>query len=119
MRTAVIILNWNTQAYLRRFLPPLIRSLEGLDAEVVVADNASGDGSRELLSEEFPGVRTILFDENLGFTGGYDRAVGGRKDWQPAPATLRVEYAGKWTDGFAADYDGVYLVREVVKIGKR
>ena len=42
MRTAVIILNWNTQAYLRRFLPPLIRSLEGLDAEVVVADNASG-----------------------------------------------------------------------------
>lgn len=76
MRTAVIILNWNTQAYLRRFLPPLIRSLEGLDAEVVVADNASGDGSRELLSEEFPGVRTILFDENLGFTGGYDRAVG-------------------------------------------
>lgn len=60
-----------------------------------------------------------LVDKTGTLAEGYDRAVGGRKDWQPAPATLRVEYAGKWTDGFAADYDGVYLVREVVKIGKR
>ena len=76
MRTAVVILNWNTREYLRRFLPPLIGSLEGLDAEVVVADNASDDGSRELLAEAFPGVRTIAFDRNYGFTGGYNRATG-------------------------------------------
>lgn len=75
MRTAVVILNWNTREYLRSFLPPLLESLDGLDAEVVVADNASTDGSRELLADEFPGVLTILFDENYGFTGGYDRAV--------------------------------------------
>lgn len=75
MRTAVVILNWNTKDYLRRFLPPLLDSLKGLDAGVVVADNASGDGSRELLEEEFPDVTRIEFDENLGFTGGYDKAV--------------------------------------------
>ena len=75
MRTAVVILNWNTKDYLRRFLPPLLDSLKGLDAGVVVADNASGDGSRELLEEEFPDVTRIGFDENLGFTGGYDKAV--------------------------------------------
>lgn len=75
MRTAVIILNWNTREYLRRFLPPLLESLDGLDAEAVVADNASSDGSRELLRSEFPDVRRIEFGENLGFTGGYNAAV--------------------------------------------
>ncbi len=74
MRTAVVILNWNTRDYLERFLPPLLDSLRGLDAGVVVADNASTDGSRELLARRFPNVRTILFDENYGFTGGYNRA---------------------------------------------
>ena len=74
MRTAVVILNWNTRDYLERFLPPLLDSLQGLDAGVVVADNASTDGSRELLAERFPQVRTILLDENYGFTGGYNRA---------------------------------------------
>ena len=74
MRTAVVILNWNTRDYLERFLPPLLDSLRGLDAGVVVADNASTDGSRELLAKRFPNVRTILFDENYGFTGGYNRA---------------------------------------------
>lgn len=76
MRTAVVILNWNTRDYLRRFLPPLLGSLEGMDAGVVVADNASGDGSAEMLREEFPQLRLIRFEENYGFTGGYDRAVG-------------------------------------------
>ncbi len=74
MRTAVVILNWNTREYLGRFLPPLLESLQGLDAGVVVADNASTDGSRELLAERFPQVRTILLEENFGFTGGYNRA---------------------------------------------
>ncbi len=74
MRTAVVILDWNTRDYLERFLPPLLDSLQGLDAGVVVADNASTDGSRELLAERFPQVRTILLAENYGFTGGYNRA---------------------------------------------
>ena len=52
MRTAVVILNWNTRDYLDRFLPPLLDSLRGLNAGVVVADNASGDGSRELPDSE-------------------------------------------------------------------
>ena len=74
MRTAVVILNWNTRDYLERFLPPLLDSLQGLDAGVVVADNASTDGSRELLAERFPQVRTLPLAENFGFTGGYNRA---------------------------------------------
>lgn len=75
MKTAVVILNWNSRDYLRRFLPGLLASCEGMDAEVIVADSASTDGSMELMASSFPGVRTIPLDRNYGFTGGYDRAL--------------------------------------------
>ena len=77
MRTAVVILNYNTKEYLRKFLPGLIASTEGLDAQVIVADNASKDGSVEMMKEEFPSVPLIVLEENYGFTGGYNRALKG------------------------------------------
>ncbi len=73
MRTAIVILNWNTKEYLERFLPALMAS-SSCGAEVIVADNASDDGSPEMLSEKFPSVRQIRLDRNYGFTGGYNRA---------------------------------------------
>ena len=52
MKTAVVILNWNTEDFLRKFLPGLLRSCEKVEgAEVIVADNASSDGSLELMKE--------------------------------------------------------------------
>ena len=75
MKTAVVILNWNTKGYLQTFLPGLIASTEGMDAEVIVADSASDDGSMEMLAREFPQVRRIPLDKNYGFTGGYNRAL--------------------------------------------
>ena len=75
MKTSIVILNWNTADYLRRFLPALLSSAEGCDAEVVVADNASADASLEVMASEFPSVRVIALDKNYGFTGGYNRAL--------------------------------------------
>ena len=76
MKTAIVILNWNTEGFLDRFLPPLLSSVRDIDgAEVIVADNASTDGSLRLLKEKFPHVRTIAFDRNYGFTGGYNKAL--------------------------------------------
>ena len=75
MRTAVVILNWNTKDYLERFLPGLIDSVRTEDAEVIVADSASTDGSMEMMRERFPQVRRIELDDNYGFTGGYNRAL--------------------------------------------
>ena len=85
MNVAVIILNWNTKDYLRRFLPPLVESVEyfnalslqtdGDKAEIVVADSASADGSVAFVNESFPEIRTIPLDRNYGFTGGYNRAI--------------------------------------------
>ena len=75
MKTAVVILNWNTEGFLREFLPGLLRSVENVEgAEVIVADNASTDGSIKVMQEEFPQVRTIRLEKNFGFTGGYNKA---------------------------------------------
>ena len=74
MKTAVVILNWNTERYLRAFLPSLVASCPS-DAEVIVADSGSDDGSLEFLAREFPGLRTVPLGANYGFTGGYNRAL--------------------------------------------
>ena len=75
MKTAVVILNWNTEGFLREFLPGLLRSVEKVEgAEVIVADNASTDGSMDVMKNEFPQVKTQQFEKNFGFTGGYNKA---------------------------------------------
>jgi len=75
MKTAVVILNYNTRDYLKQFLPGLLSSCEGLDAQVIVADNHSTDGSAQMMEAQFPQVPLIQLEENYGFTGGYNRAL--------------------------------------------
>ena len=66
MKTAVVILNWNTEGFLRDFLPGLLRSCEKVeDAEVVVADNASTDSSLKVMEEMFPQVKTLKLPQVL------------------------------------------------------
>ena len=75
MKTAIVILNWNTEDFLRKFLPSLIRSAERVEeAEVIVADNDSSDDSMAVMKEVFPQIRTIEFERNFGFTGRYNKA---------------------------------------------
>lgn len=75
MKTAVVILNWNGEKYLNQFLPILLEHTQIPDVELIVADNASTDNSLLLLAEKFPTVRTIVFDRNYGFAGGYNKAL--------------------------------------------
>ena len=78
MKLAVVILNWNGEQMLRDFLPSVVEhsTLPASmgEAVVYVADNGSTDGSLKLLAEEFPTVRTIVFEENYGFADGYNKA---------------------------------------------
>lgn len=73
MTLTIVILNWNGADMLRRFLPSVIE--HSPDAEIVVADNGSTDGSLELLGGRFPDIRTIVFDRNYGFAEGYNKAI--------------------------------------------
>lgn len=71
----VIILNWNGASLLRKYLPSVVAGNSDDVADVVVVDNGSTDESRWVLEAEFPGVRTLYFDENYGFAEGYNRAL--------------------------------------------
>ena len=75
MKTAVVILNWNGEMFLKQFLPSVITHTDLSVNEIVVADNGSTDGSLQLLKEQFPEVKTILLDQNYGFAGGYNKAL--------------------------------------------
>lgn len=57
-----------------------------------------------------------VVDKTGRLNEAYDKITGGIKNGKPAHATLKVEYNGKWDDGFAAEYSGVYFVREVIAI---
>lgn len=72
---AVIILNWNGAKLLKEFLPSVCKNTNSEIADVIVADNGSTDNSREVLQNEFPNVKTILFDDNHGFAEGYNLAI--------------------------------------------
>lgn len=75
MDTAVVILNWNGKAFLEKYLPTLIECTQSESSFIVVADNGSTDGSVAWLEAEYPQVQLIEFDQNYGFTGGYNRAL--------------------------------------------
>jgi len=73
--TSIVILNWNGKTYLEKFLPALVEHTPRKSAEIVVADNASEDGSAEFLTAAYPAIRLIRLDRNYGFAGGYNRAL--------------------------------------------
>jgi GT2 family glycosyltransferase len=75
MSLAIVILNWNGKHFLERFLPILEKRSRTPGVFIVIADNGSTDGSVEYLSESHPNIRLIRFEENYGFTGGYNRAL--------------------------------------------
>lgn len=72
-KVAIVILNWNGADMMRRFLPGVIANSP--EARVFVADNASSDGSLEMLSANFPTVSQIVLDRNYGFADGYNQAL--------------------------------------------
>ncbi len=74
MTTAVVILNWNGQKMLERFLPSVTLHSTG-DTEVIIADNGSTDDSLAFVREHYPQLRIIELDKNYGFAGGYNRAL--------------------------------------------
>ncbi len=75
MKTAVVILNYNGEAVLRQFLPSVVKFTTASDVSIIVADNASADGSLSLLEETFPEIQVIKLEKNFGFAEGYNKAL--------------------------------------------
>src|SRR5438270_12852655 len=67
---SVAVVSWNTRDLLRRCLESFATEVDAGRCEVWVVDNASRDGSPEMVREEFPWVRLHASEENLGFGPG-------------------------------------------------
>lgn len=74
---AIIIVTWNVRDLLRVCLQSLLADLErsGLEAPVWVVDNGSADGTPEMVRREFPTLRLMALEENVGFAAGNNRAL--------------------------------------------
>ena len=73
MKIAVVILNWNGAKLLEQFLPSIVNYSP--EATVYVADNASTDTSISFVKANFPSIKIIQNEANLGFAGGYNEAL--------------------------------------------
>jgi N-acetylglucosaminyl-diphospho-decaprenol L-rhamnosyltransferase len=86
---SIIIVSWNVRELLRACLASLTKDerpktkdrfsssfvLRPSSVEIIVIDNASSDGSAEMVAAEFPPVRLIANAENRGFTGGNNQGI--------------------------------------------
>ncbi len=73
MKIAVVVLNWNGEALLQRFLPALVAHSE--EADLYVIDNASTDRSVAFVQQNYPDIHIVQNAENGGFVGGYNKGL--------------------------------------------
>jgi len=64
---SIIIVNWNTRDLLKECLASIFRHQPDFSLQVIVVDNASGDGSREMIRQDFSSVQLIENLDNFGY----------------------------------------------------
>jgi GT2 family glycosyltransferase len=72
---SISIINWNTQDLLANCLESVEQTKDGLDVEIIVVDNASTDGSQEMVQARFPAVKLVENQDNLGFARANNQAL--------------------------------------------
>lgn len=75
MDVSIIIISYNTIDLLRNCLASVRKQTQGIAYEVFVVDNASTDGSPEMVEREFPEVRLIRNRDNHGFAKANNQAI--------------------------------------------
>jgi GT2 family glycosyltransferase len=72
---SVVVVSFNGKDYLRRCLASLLEHTKGVSFEAIVVDNASWDGSAQMVQDEFPQVVLIRLPVNVGFAAGCNRGI--------------------------------------------
>ncbi|HZM59013.1 MAG TPA: glycosyltransferase family 2 protein [Vicinamibacterales bacterium] len=71
---SIVIVNWNGRQFLDACLNA-VAAQEGVEAETILVENGSTDGSAAYVAERFPWVRLVALQKNLGFAGGNNAGV--------------------------------------------
>ena len=72
---SIVIVNWNTRALLLDCLASVYATVAELSFEVFLVDNASSDGSVAAVRAEYPQVRVIQNEKNIGFAAANNKAL--------------------------------------------
>lgn len=91
---AIVILNWNGKPLLEQFLPSVIK--HSVEATIYVADNGSTDDSVTFLADHFPEIKIIKNNTNLGYAGGYNKALTSVKEPLLCLLNSDVEVTENW-----------------------
>lgn len=75
MKLSVIIVSYNVKCFLEHCLRSVKKAAKNIDAEIIVVDNASTDGSRKFLENRFSGVSFIWNESNFGFGKACNQAL--------------------------------------------
>ena len=94
---AIVILNYNGKNYLEQFLPSVLSSTYS-NKKIIVADNASTDGSIDFLKQYYPAVQLLSNSSNLGFAGGYNWALKQVQADYYVLLNSDVEVSSKWIE---------------------
>lgn len=102
------------------------RNVQSLDTDSLVVGNTYTLSGTVCIGHEVRSFKPDgmeleywIVDKSGKLTELYDKATDGVKNGKPLHATLKLEYNGKWDDGFAAEYPGVYIVKEVISVGDK
>ena len=75
MQLSVIILNYNVKHFLELCIKSVQAAIQNLNAEIIVVDNASTDGSKEMMQTFFSEITYLYQTENVGFPKGNNIGV--------------------------------------------
>ena len=91
---AIVILNWNGQKWLEKFLPTIIE--KSSMANIYIADNASTDSSVNFIEDNFPAVKIIQNQLNEGYAKGYNDALKDLKEKYFVLLNSDIEVTDNW-----------------------
>jgi GT2 family glycosyltransferase len=94
---SIIIVSWNALHHLQTYLPSVCAT-KHLRYEVILADNASTDGSADWVRKHYPNVRIVSMEQNYGYCGGNNRAAKHAKHLNIIFLNNDVEVTPNWLD---------------------
>ena len=74
MNLGIVILNWNGETLIKKFLPSVIQHTP-IKHSIYLIDNGSTDASIKLVKSNFNRVKIVELDKNYGFAKGYNKAI--------------------------------------------
>lgn len=107
------IVNWNAREPLRAALRSILVHPPQCSYEILVLDNASSDGSVQMLEKEFPEVKLIVSEQNLGFSKGHNlaaRAAQGKYLFILNPDTEVLPHALDWLVAYAEQHPEIGII---------